>query len=473
MMKIYTFVEHFGIAGGGERHACSFVVALSKHYDVTVGLLPGAIRFLPDVEKLFGISLDKVRIENLNRDKIAQHDVYMNISHFQILKPMAPRNILVTFFPQMPWDTKGYDTIIANSHFTKAAVAKNWKRYDAVVIYPPCDTEPFEPKPKKKRIVTVGRFFEVPQGNNKNHIVMVDAFKELGFDDWEFHLVGSIHDNNYLNKVKKRAGDDPRIKFHHDLTLKRFASLLNSSNFYWHAAGYGTTELSSMEHFGLMVVEGAAAGAIPIVHNSGGMVELGSPTWDEPKDLVRQTRELVKKPSLYEDLQAALVERAELFSDKMGHRRLIEVIEEPLLIGQRFGVRSYRVGSLVGAEPCVGGNVERVGKIYRYYCGKGQTQWIEVEVKNLTQDAWDPKTHMIGAYWTSWPDGCHIVGSGKTKVKLASAIGPGESVVVGILVPPSPISAGRLVLQIDVLHNGVAWLTSKQAFPRLDFRILP
>jgi len=254
-------------------------------------------------------------------------------------------------FPQYRnWDLAGYDTGIANSQFTARYMKEYWG-IDADVIYPPVNIKQFSPKAKANWIVSVGRFFDVPGGNNKNHILLINQFKRFAKDQnepWELHLVGTVQNDDYYKRVLQAIAGDKRIILHHDISRQRYINLMARARMLWSATGYGAKSPSSCEHFGISAVEAMASGAVPIVHNSGGMPETNSLVWDEPGDLIRLSNEVSKGYDLKE-----WIGKAQKFSIEEQGNKLIEVIEKPIAIppGNKFRIylpekppESIRVG---------------------------------------------------------------------------------------------------------------------------------
>lgn len=335
-MKIGIYAGHFGIAGGGENHSLGFINILKDYYDVTVMLDPWNKHWISEVEKFFGYDMSKIKFEDLDHNLIPTFDQFININHGRLLPPLARRNILLCFYPQYQWNTAGYDTILTNSQFTKRAIQERWRRNedDIHVIYPPVDIDAFKYSEKKQRmIMTIGRYFQVPDGNNKNHLVMIDAFKKIPDPTLKFNIVGSIQNQEYYETVKEAASSDPRIKLFHDLDQASLIRMYSDAMIYWHAAGYGTELTSSMEHFGMPSVESMAAGAIPIVHNSGGMPESGAITWDEPEDLISKTLYYLKnKEDRIKTTQRFRKRVESAFSLKMTTKLLLQAIEKPVAV---------------------------------------------------------------------------------------------------------------------------------------------
>jgi glycosyltransferase involved in cell wall biosynthesis len=342
-MRVLVYAGHSGGAGGGENHTAGFLNILQEYYDVTAMVDPEKLGWKDEVKVLFGYDLDKVKFRILNPAEISNYDIFININHGMLYPPLARRNIILCFFPQHEWNTEGYDTIMANSEFSKKHIVERWHRLaqDVNVIYPPVDLDKFYNKRKKKQIMTIGRYFEVPDGNNKNHIFMIEAFKKIKDPQLRFCIVGSVQNKDYYNRVREAAASDPRIEFYSDLTQKDILAMYSDSMFYWHAAGYETDLPSSMEHFGMASIEAMASGCIPIVHNSGGMPESGALIWETEQELIDQTNYYLHKPierKQFADGMKAFVQTK--FSLECTTKKLIQTIEKPIAI-YRPGKNSF------------------------------------------------------------------------------------------------------------------------------------
>ncbi len=344
-MKIAIWAGHVGSNslvpsgqhGGGELHTFAFLDILSKKYDVTAILSNGVY---PGFDKAsdYGFDLSDINWRPVGDsiDWLQGFDVLMSMNHGNMIPPICRRNILVPFFPQYPqWDVSGYDTIIANSKFSAKWIKNYWGR-DADVVYPPILVkqimEQTQGYVKSKQILCVGRFFNVPGGNNKNHLVVLHAFKHLMRHDWRLVFVGAVQDKKYYQEVRDAAKDDDRIYFLHDISREAFLKVIAESAFVWSATGYEAQKPSSMEHFGTFTIEAMATGGIPMVHNSGGAPESGAITWDTPKDLIRLTNEILEDPETLRQAAAKMLNSAQDFDiEKMG-QQLIDVIEKPIVL---------------------------------------------------------------------------------------------------------------------------------------------
>jgi glycosyltransferase involved in cell wall biosynthesis len=344
-MKIAFYAGHIGSQGlvpsrqhgGGEMHTFGLLSILNQFYDVTA-IVPNGVYPAFESAAEYGIDLQNLDWKPIGDsfEWVRAYDVLISMNHAQMAPPVCRRNILSVFFPQYPeWDVSGYDTIITNSQYTATWVKRYWGR-DATAIYPPVPVRDITAKTagleKQKSIVSVGRFFDVPGGNNKQHLTLLKAFQDLMRPDWTLTFVGAVQNAAYYQRVRDAAAGDSRIYFHHNLTREQYLELLGKSVFIWAATGYEAKKPSSKEHFGIFPVEGMAAGCIPIVHNSGGTPETGCLTWDSPQELIDITKELQSDPEKLVALINEMPQRALRFDIEERVKDVIEVIERPIVL---------------------------------------------------------------------------------------------------------------------------------------------
>lgn len=280
--KIGVYITHTHIHGGGENHTFKTLQALGKLYPNQVEVASSEPWQIDPKE--FGIELEGIK----KVDKLGTYDVFLNISHFQVHEPVGKRNLAYIYYPQYDWKDKlAQYEVVTQSKFIQDEIKSKWG-LSSSLIYPPTDISQFRIEPKEKIILSVGRFFKVEGGNNKNQEVMIEAFKKMP-PGWKLILVGSIQNEQYVQGLKKAAtGYD--IEFRHNITFEELVSLYAKAKVYWHAAGYGSKEASCQEHFGMVAVEALASGCQTIVYAGGGMAEIkGVKTWTNESQLLLKT----------------------------------------------------------------------------------------------------------------------------------------------------------------------------------------
>jgi GT2 family glycosyltransferase len=323
--------------GGGEKVTTCIAKALedTNNVDVLVRSNKPVTRRM--VKDKLGIELRTTEFVGLLDSEdpkyYRDYDIFLNCQWGSSDPGIGRRNIYSCMFPHTktwePWlDT--YDSIWANSEYTACYIKKYWGR-EATVMYPPVTpmATPGEidnlTKSKKNVILSVGRFFK--SGHCKNQKVMIEAFKQLNIDNWELHLVGThndtYEDTKYYEECLKLA-EGYNVRFSPNPTFNDIRESYREAKVYWHAAGYGATDPSCMEHFGISPVEAMSAGCYPMLYRGGGLVELCPlvPTWTSSEGLCDMTLEYIGSTT---DM-GVLMERAAVFSQDRFEDNVKEVL---------------------------------------------------------------------------------------------------------------------------------------------------
>lgn len=158
--------------------------------------------------------------------------------------------------------------VVANSRFTK-------KKIDYVfsnningipIIHPPVNLKEFwSENPKRKgKIISLGRFCLL-----KGQLEQINIAEKL--PELEFNIMGSVnssYDRKYFQKSKEHIKEKniKNIRLLSNCSLGNVIYMLQNSMFFLHTM--------RNEPFGISTVEAIAAGCIPVVHNSGGQIEI-------------------------------------------------------------------------------------------------------------------------------------------------------------------------------------------------------
>ena len=174
-------------------------------------------------------------------------------------------------------------------------------------------------------ILSVGRFFLPGTGHNKKQLEMVEAFRRLcerGVSGWEYHLVGGCAPEHaaYLDQIRAAADRLP-VVLHPDATGTEPSALYGRASIFWHAAGLDEDierHPDRYEHFGIATVEAMSAGAVPVVIDAAGQIEIVEQgvlgyRFGSPDGLVAHTERLIADPRLRATLSAAAERRARAF----------------------------------------------------------------------------------------------------------------------------------------------------------------
>ena len=147
-----------------------------------------------------------------------------------------------------------------NSKFTAKRVYETVGR-KIDVIYPPCDIDKFKNNNKKRRqVMSIGGFT-----NEKKQLLQVEISQ--AFPKINFEICGSATRNpKYLDKVINLSKDLDNVFLNPNVAFNVLKDKLTRSLIFLHT--------SVGEPFGISTVEAISAGCIPIVHNSGGQMEI-------------------------------------------------------------------------------------------------------------------------------------------------------------------------------------------------------
>ncbi|HIE94362.1 MAG TPA: hypothetical protein EYQ83_16430 [Acidobacteria bacterium] len=108
-----------------------------------------------------------------------------------------------------------YDAVLTISEYSARTIARRWDAEHTVIAPPAVSADRFTVGSAESLILSVGRFFDVPDGNTKQHLLMVDAFKTLcdrGITGWRLVLAGSSDaaHADYLARVRSGAAFRPQ-----------------------------------------------------------------------------------------------------------------------------------------------------------------------------------------------------------------------------------------------------------------------
>ncbi|OXB44568.1 hypothetical protein B1J92_D01122g [Nakaseomyces glabratus] len=185
---------------------------------------------------------------------------------------------------------KFVDVAITNSTWTGNHIRSIWKRVKVKVMYPPCSTEklvknssPTAYETRQNQAVLIAQFRP-----EKRHKLVIQAYSDFisrtaSKDHFKLVLIGSTRseeDRAYVETLKSWAFDTLKLP-KESLTFKTDCSYDDIKKF----LAESTFGINAMwnEHFGIAVVEYAAAGLISLVHASAGpLLDIIVP-WDSAK----------------------------------------------------------------------------------------------------------------------------------------------------------------------------------------------
>ena len=220
-----------------------------------------------------------------------------------------------------------YDTVMANSQYTRGWVQDLWE-VDADVLFPPIQVQRLQPAAvREKAILTVGRFFSPGLGHAKRQKEMVEFFgRAVGrLEGWKLYVVGGMEDSQrpYVDEVRAAAEGLP-VEIVTNAPRARVEHLLSTSSIFWSATGYGENEQKSpwsSEHFGMTTVESMAGGCVPVVIDRAGQKEIVREgidgfRWSTPEQLIARTVQLAGDDALRARLAASSAARAHDYDEQ-------------------------------------------------------------------------------------------------------------------------------------------------------------
>jgi len=313
----YFYDPYIDTIGGGERYTFTLAEYLLKN-GWNIVILNGNKDAITKLKQRFDLDLTRAELTPLPGSIIKRWQMTKNADLFFWVSDgsiplMFSKNNILHF--QVPFhDVNGKSLanniklkkikhIVCNSEFTKRFIDKEYG-VNSVVIYPPVDVSSFKEGKKENIILTVGRFSKLLQAKRQD--ILIEAFKKMvdkGLKGWRFQLAGStdIGGTEYLNELRQSAENYP-IEFFENCSYDVLKNLYSKSKIFWYAGGYGIDEEKEpekVEHFGITLVEGMAAGCVPIVIEKGGLKEIVTDNrsgifWKTEDDLIRITNSLIK-----------------------------------------------------------------------------------------------------------------------------------------------------------------------------------
>lgn len=352
-MNTAIYTPYLDTASGGEKYMLTIAEYLSQKGNVDV-LIDTTLRnknikeIIRKIETMHNLNLSKINMVNAplgpNSDPLKRlfflkkYDYLFYNSDGSVFLSTS-KNSIVHF--QLPFEGIGKGIIekakfrswkeaIYNSDFTKNYIEKTLS-LKGVVVYPPVDIENFKSIPKKRQILSVGRFSKF-----KKHNLMIKVFKDLlkeqKLKKITLHLAGgtSTGDGVDLEELKKEIKGYP-IYLHPDVSLKELTDLYGESLVYWHAAGFEETNPKNMEHFGISTVEAMAAGCIPVVINLGGQKEIvenekSGFLWNTINEWKEQTLKVLNDKKLQTTVSKNAINRSKLFSKERFCKQIEKIV---------------------------------------------------------------------------------------------------------------------------------------------------
>ena len=211
--------------------------------------------------------------------------------------------------------------LVPNSEYAGRRVERAFGRAAHAAVYPPVDVAGLarlRGGPRAARAAAVGTFNE-----RKRHGASIRIARAAGVPlDVAGGTLTGAHER-VLAALRRGAaeggGGGPGVSFHPNLGRRRLEGILASARVYLH---------SSTEDFGISVVEGIAAGCVPIVPNNSAhpeTVPFGELRYDTEEEAAEKVR--AAAGGEYDSYLPRLQRHAEKFSEEAFHRRMLALVE--------------------------------------------------------------------------------------------------------------------------------------------------
>jgi glycosyltransferase involved in cell wall biosynthesis len=223
-----------------------------------------------------------------------------------------------------------FDRMRVNCSLTNSAWTANWIEdvygIRASVLYPPAPGD-YRNTPWEQRengVLCIGR---LARAKRADWILQQLLPLRSRIQDLHFHIIGNRSlikgDPEYFRRLTTLVAENKDwVTLHENISREQLAELASRQRYGIHAA--------KTEHFGIAVAEMVRAGCVPIVHNSGGQVEIvgNDPllTFDDPQ-LAERLLYLTSHPDEVKELRSMLACQAELLTPESfmrGTRRVVK-----------------------------------------------------------------------------------------------------------------------------------------------------
>lgn len=252
------------------------------------------------------------------REMARQYDLLWNVDVFSYAEPLAKRNLAWVIAPHYNNVPPPDFELLAISDYVQSLVERYWQRICGR-LYPWVRAFPAELQ-KERIILHVGRFLPPGELIDPGHLLAIDQFQALSREidaPWQLVLVGALVPGcgAHLDQLQHAAlGSNVRILGNADQpTLNAYFSM---ASLVWSTGGFASPEAPLAQGvFPLSVVEGSAAGAVPIAGKGGANAEVVIHGYNgllvaEPQEFAEVTQALIRAPSAW----SLLSQRAQVTS---------------------------------------------------------------------------------------------------------------------------------------------------------------
>ncbi len=159
------------------------------------------------------------------------------------------------------WAWKHFDHVMANSALTKERILFKELAHNenVIVVNPGVDVDEFDPGDFEPYFLYPSRFRRY-----KRQDLAIQAFKEADLDGFTLVLAGSGQEQDYIDELREQAGEN--VEFHIDVSGEKWQELYENA--------YGVLFLAKNEDWGIVPLEGMAAGKPVIAVDEGGYTDV-------------------------------------------------------------------------------------------------------------------------------------------------------------------------------------------------------
>lgn len=155
------------------------------------------------------------------------------------------------------------DLQIANSEFTQNTLQELYGigKSEVQIIYPPVTPMDLTNESKKMIVSSLGRFS--PDKRQLEQVKIAEQLPHL-----QFKLFGFVNSENYYQTIESYIAKNKimNVELYPNASFDEIRSGLSESTFFLHSL--------QNEPFGITTVQAIQLGCIPVVHNSGGQIEI-------------------------------------------------------------------------------------------------------------------------------------------------------------------------------------------------------
>lgn len=178
------------------------------------------------------------------------------------LRPVYDTGILLyNLLEGRAW--KRFRHVMANSALTKRRIVEKGlsAEQDVRVVNPGVDVEQFQPDEFDQYFLYPSRFRRY-----KRQDLAIEAFKEAGLGDFKLILAGDGQEEEYVEELREMAEGHDNIEIRTDVPDDEWTALYENA--------YSVLFLAENEDWGIVPLEGMAAGKPVIAVNEGGFTDV-------------------------------------------------------------------------------------------------------------------------------------------------------------------------------------------------------